>query len=142
MDPSNKTTPGFELPSPGAEQGPPAASAGPAETLPQVPEQAPAAVEHASGSQLPALTPPLPSTPLPQIQPFAPVATDDVAATTQPTHLTVNDDGDLIEKAWVEKAKQIVERTRDDPFRQSEELTIFKADYMKKRYGKTIKISQ
>jgi hypothetical protein len=52
------------------------------------------------------------------------------------------DDGDLIEKEWVTKAKQIVERTRDDPYKQSEDLTLFKADYMRKRYGKTIKVSR
>lgn len=52
------------------------------------------------------------------------------------------DDADLIEKEWVTKAKQIVERTRDDPYKQSEDLTLFKADYMQKRYGKTIKVSR
>ena len=53
----------------------------------------------------------------------------------------VDDDDDQIEKVWVEKAKQIVEQTRNDPHKQSQELTVFKADYMKKRYGKTIKVS-
>lgn len=52
------------------------------------------------------------------------------------------DDGDLIEKEWVEKAKQIVEKNRDDPYKQSEELTVFKADYMKKRYNKDIKVDK
>ena len=52
------------------------------------------------------------------------------------------DDGDLIEKEWVIKAKQIIERTRNDPYQQSEDLTLFKADYMKKRYGKTIKVNR
>ncbi len=51
-------------------------------------------------------------------------------------------DDDLIEKEWVNKAKQIVEQTRDDPYRQSENLTVFKADYLNKHYGKTIKISR
>jgi hypothetical protein len=52
------------------------------------------------------------------------------------------DDTDLIEKEWVNKAKSIVEKTRYDPYEQSKELTIFKADYMKKRYNKTIKLSE
>ncbi|NDC22375.1 hypothetical protein EBZ57_03330 [bacterium] len=52
------------------------------------------------------------------------------------------DDGDLIEKEWVEKAKQIVEKNRDDPYKQSEELNVFKADYMKKRYNKDIKVDK
>lgn len=54
----------------------------------------------------------------------------------------IAEDTDLIEKEWVEKAKQIVERTRDDPYEQSKELTLFKADYMKKRYNRTIKIGE
>ena len=51
------------------------------------------------------------------------------------------DDGDLIEKEWVNKAKAIVERTREDPYKQSEELTLLKADYLQKRYNKTLKQS-
>lgn len=51
-------------------------------------------------------------------------------------------DDDLIEKEWVNKAKQIVEQNRDDPYKQSENLTVFKSDYLKQRYGKTIKLNQ
>jgi hypothetical protein len=47
-------------------------------------------------------------------------------------------DSDLIEKEWVIKAKQIVEHTADDPFRQQEALSHIKADYMKKRYNKDL----
>ena len=52
------------------------------------------------------------------------------------------DDGDLIEKEWVEKAKAIVDRNRYDPYKQNEELTVFKADYMQKRYNKSIKLNK
>lgn len=45
-------------------------------------------------------------------------------------------DNDLIEKEWVEKAKQIVEHTRDNPYEQQRALAEMKADYMKKRYNK------
>jgi len=51
--------------------------------------------------------------------------------------LSIADD-DLIEKEWVDKAKAIVEKTRGDPHKQSEELTVFKADYMHKRYNKSL----
>lgn len=54
----------------------------------------------------------------------------------------VKDDGDLIEKEWVNKAKQIVENNRDDPYKQSEELNVVKADYMKQRYNRNIKIDK
>ena len=52
----------------------------------------------------------------------------------------VADDADVIEKEWVEKAKDIVAKTKTDPHLQSVELTSFKHDYMKKRYGKEIKL--
>lgn len=49
------------------------------------------------------------------------------------------DDGDLIEKEWVVKVRQIVQATAHDPFEQSRQFTILKADYLQKRYGKSIK---
>lgn len=54
----------------------------------------------------------------------------------------IADDTDLIEKEWVEKAKEIVERTRSDPHAQSKEIQHFRADYIKKRYNKDIKIEE
>lgn len=54
----------------------------------------------------------------------------------------IADDNDRIEKEWVVKAKQIVNSNRDNPYNQSKEITVFKADYMKKRYNKVIKISE
>lgn len=55
---------------------------------------------------------------------------------------TVVDDGDVIEKDWVDKARKIVDTYRGDPHRQSEELSILRASYMEKRFGKTIKLSK
>ena len=51
----------------------------------------------------------------------------------------IADDTDLIEKEWVLKAKEIVNRTKDDPYVQNKEVNRMKADYMKKRYNKEIK---
>lgn len=48
-------------------------------------------------------------------------------------------DVDLIEKQWVNKAKAIVEKTRDDPHLQKSEMSKVKADYIQKRYNKIIK---
>ena len=53
----------------------------------------------------------------------------------------IADDVDLIEKEWVQKARAIVDKTKDDPHLQNKELNTFKADYMKKRYGKDIKLT-
>lgn len=50
----------------------------------------------------------------------------------------IADDGDLIEKEWVNGVKAIVMRTRQDPYLQTKELHKFKAEYMKKRYNKII----
>jgi Txe/YoeB family toxin of Txe-Axe toxin-antitoxin module len=51
----------------------------------------------------------------------------------------IADDVDLIEKEWVERAKQIVESTKHDPYTQNEQMTKMKTDYLKKRYNRDIK---
>ena len=48
------------------------------------------------------------------------------------------EDVDLIEKEWVKRAKDIVEKTINDPQAQSEELSKVKADYIKKRYNRDV----
>ncbi len=47
-------------------------------------------------------------------------------------------DADLIEKHWVERAKAIVAQTTDDPYKQQKAMTKEKAEYIKKRFNKTI----
>ena len=54
----------------------------------------------------------------------------------------IAEDNDLIEKEWVVKAKQIVASTREDPHAQNKEINRFKADYLKKRYNKDIKLEE
>lgn len=54
----------------------------------------------------------------------------------------IADDTDLIEKEWVEKAKSIVEQTKHDPYLQNKEMGVMKADYLKKRYNKDVKLSE
>jgi len=53
----------------------------------------------------------------------------------------VAEDGDLIEKAWVQKAKSIVEQTRNDPHRQNAEINKVKKEYIQKRYQKDVKLN-
>lgn len=48
-------------------------------------------------------------------------------------------DVDLIEKEWVEKAKQIVDSTTGDPYTQAKQLGQMKAEYVRKRYGRDLK---
>jgi len=47
-------------------------------------------------------------------------------------------DEDLIEKEWVDKAKQIIADTRDDPAAREKQVGKLQADYLKKRYGKEL----
>jgi hypothetical protein len=51
------------------------------------------------------------------------------------------EDVDLIEKVWVEKAKEIVNSTLGDPYKQNQQLSEVKAAYIKKRYSKDIKVN-
>jgi len=54
----------------------------------------------------------------------------------------VADDNDLIEKEWVTKAKEIVEKTKHDPHLETKEINLFRADYLKKRYNKELKVAE
>ncbi|MGH7218213.1 MAG: hypothetical protein ACREGE_02090 [Candidatus Microsaccharimonas sp.] len=62
-----------------------------------------------------------------------------VAATATPL---VAADEDLIEKEWVDKAKEIIEQTKDDPHARSQKVNELQRDYLQKRYGKVIGASQ
>ena len=78
---------------------------------------------------------PLPtSIPLPQ-----PVASQpsSVSPVVDDTPAVAGDD-DLIEKEWVDKAKKIIAETKDDPYRREREVSRLQADYLQKRYSKTI----
>lgn len=62
--------------------------------------------------------------------------------TTGSSSTPMADDADLIEKEWVVRAKSLVEKTKDDPFLQNKEISKVKADYIKKRYNKDMKVSE
>lgn len=70
------------------------------------------------------------STPL---QGFAqPVSLDDVPV--------IAADEDLIEKQWVDSVKRIIKDTRSDPFMQGQAISRLQADYLQKRYGKSLPV--
>lgn len=128
----------MQLPPPVAEQAP--AQQGEATA---VAEQAPSGTEAGGLKQPPATLPALPAMPQQnddQSGSAQPPITPAAASPVQSSDLPAAQDTDLIEKEWVHKAKAIVEQTKEDPYKQSEALTMFKADYMKKRYNKTIKL--
>lgn len=72
----------------------------------------------------PATTPPDPQPPMAQAQRGMP---------------QIADDNDLIEKEWVDKAKEIVAHTGHDPYLQNREMNKVKAEYLRKRYNKDLK---
>lgn len=72
-------------------------------------------------------------------QAASPVAAPASAAPASSSAPAMADDGDLIEKEWVAKVKQIVTATAHDPYEQNLQFTKLKADYMQKRYGKVMK---
>lgn len=74
--------------------------------------------------------------PLPSIQ-QAPIVSVPAVDTSTPAQAG---DDDLIEKEWVEKAKKVVAETKHDPYLQGQEVSKLQADYLKKRYGKSVKL--
>jgi hypothetical protein len=60
---------------------------------------------------------------------------------TYPVPLQAND-SDLVEREWVDAAKRIMDTYRSDPYNKNRALTFLRADYIKKRYNKDIKIPE
>ena len=71
-----------------------------------------------------------------------PPAVTPVDDTPKADDTSVADDVDVIEKEWVNRAKQVVARTKADPREQEKQVSKLQADYLKKRYGKEVKLSQ
>ncbi len=90
------------------------------------------------------------------IQSTSPIAFDPLSLNNQSTSvdpktpakkIAVTDslpanDIDLIEKAWVVKAKAIVAQTKNDPYEQSDEIKKIRDDYQSKRFNTNLKIDQ
>lgn len=109
----------------------------PAELAPPSQERLrPASDQGSQGPPPTALPPPQPLEP-PVTAPAQPQPADDT--TTGPA---VADDVDVIEKEWVDKAKTIVNTHKHDPYNQEKEASKLQADYLKKRYGKDVKLAE
>lgn len=65
-------------------------------------------------------------------------------AVSQPSSTTplVAGDEDLIEKEWVDKAKEIIDQTKDDPHARTQKVNELQRDYLQKRYGKVVGASE
>lgn len=51
---------------------------------------------------------------------------------------TIAADDDLMEKEWVDKAKKIIALTKGNPYEQAKSIAALQADYLKKRYNRTV----
>lgn len=94
-------------------------------------EGQPSGPSEPAAAQQPVAPPPVPQLIQPAIQ---------IPATQDDTNPPVAADEDLIEKEWVEKAKKVIADTKHDPHLQGEAVSRLQADYLKKRYGKIVKL--
>jgi hypothetical protein len=136
MDPHVEKSPGLALPNPSSEQGLPTLSYGAGGRSPELNMPA---IEAAPVQ--PVLTPIAPPMATSPVQPVSMVQS--VPAQNVPPSSTATDDDDTsaLDEEWVNKAKAIVEKTKNDPYLESKELGKVKADYLRIRYNKHIKIA-
>lgn len=140
MNQSSPESSGLNLPPPVSGEQLPPMTAQPEKGI-QTSEAITSRPESAAGRAQPTAQP---AAAMPMPMPAVPsVAQPQTAAssTTQSAASALIEDKDLIEKEWVDRAKAIVERNRDDPYRQAKELTVVKAEYVQKHYNKTIKLN-
>jgi hypothetical protein len=120
------------------------APTGPGETLPQiaVPEQRPpqerGEKQHVGAAGAAVQQAYTDDATLIAQQPLIPQVDDATTAQQAATAASATANVDVIEKEWVEKAKSIVAKTKDDPREQAEELTGMKREYIEKRFGKSL----
>jgi len=132
MNPQQDQTPGLRLPQPSFNSGQ-APQVPPATYQQAVPQQMPQGMPAAPVNAQPAAMQPAPQQPanglpqatMPAMQEMPAVQADDESA---------------IDQEWTNKAREIVERTHADPFLESRELSKIKAQYIKVRYNKDIKV--
>lgn len=137
-----------QLPSPNAGSPRPSESERitPSFTSPEASPVAPSAERQETHENQPSA----PSDPVPQAQPITPPplpqlqqpVQDNTKSQTQDDTPVVAADEDLIEKEWVEKAKKVIAETKHDPYLQEQAVSKLQADYLQKRYNKTVKVPE
>lgn len=51
-------------------------------------------------------------------------------------------DLDTIEPVWIKYVKKTIQKNKDDPFVQAQEMSYLQADYLKKRFAKELKVQE
>ncbi|HEY5667676.1 MAG TPA: hypothetical protein VIR03_00765 [Candidatus Saccharimonadales bacterium] len=130
MSPHSDQTPGLRLPQPSFDVGrAPMGSAQPfANAMPPLSTaaQQPAPQPVAMGAAQPA--------PMGQPLPLAPASVAPVQESVQ------NENETAVDQEWIGKAREVIERTHTDPYTESNILSRLKAEYIKARYNKEIKV--
>jgi len=75
---------------------------------------------------------------IPAAGPVALPADDSTPAPAGPSAQATDQDSRSFEKQWVEHAKKVIGRTKDDPKAQKQQMNKVKAEYIQKRFNKTI----
>ncbi len=83
----------------------------------------------------PMMPPPMPTIPVPAPVPTQVVQVAEDGPAGYP--ISANDD-DNIEREWVDRAKQIILQTKDDPRAREKAIGALQRDYLEKRYGKKL----
>ena len=134
MNQSGNEAPNLNLPPPVVESGSADSGTAQAEQAPATPETAPMPSQATPAAAMPVF-------PTTQVDNSGQASSDDKTTSGMPMPKML-DDKDLIEKEWVEKAKAIVQKTADDPYKQTEEVSVLKADYLQENFNKTLKLSK
>lgn len=103
---------------------------------PEIPSVSPENLERRSAAELAPPPPQMPAMPLPP-QPVATPSPVQIAQPVSQNPIAANDDDD-IEKEWVNRAKQIIVQTKDDPFAREKAIGALQRDYLMKRYGRDV----
>ena len=138
MDPQFEKTPGLALPNPATEQGihgVPSHSGGVAHEalLPQVEGVA-------NVAPVPTVPPHISAGPAAMHGPVSGQAPQ-APAVAAPA-VSGDDNTDALDEEWINKAKAIVEQTKHDPRLESTQLSKVKAEYLRIRYNKHIKVAE
>lgn len=110
----------------------------------QAAEAPPAAPERAANRPAQPVLPAIPDDIPAADQPVIAAPPQDVAAPAPvPTDFkSIAQDSDRIEQEWVDKTKSVIQRTQDDPYLQKDQVSRIKAEYIQKRFNKTIKTDE
>lgn len=90
---------------------------------------------HSSTQMMPPLSIPASATPI--------IQQNDNAGTTRSDFTNqASQHSDKIEKHWVERAKEVIARTKDNPHDQKKQISQVKADYLRTQFNKLIKTEE